>query len=165
MDGGLRCCCLQKENWKQTLCAGIVRQTRQGKLSAWVGQRIENKELAGGRRMGQNDSQCFMAETKRSKKATTTMQCRRWESSRRQQSETWDNKDRSIIWALWDLFNLDSTPTRNWLPMTGRMVQVWHNAKIYNNDTAGCLARVDSMPDQEETSGSILQKQKLKQNS
>ena len=34
--------------------------------------------------MGQNDSQCFMAETMRSKKATTTMQCRRWDSSRRQ---------------------------------------------------------------------------------
>ena len=38
---------------------------RQGKPSAWVGQRIENKELAGGRRMGQYDSQCSMAETKR----------------------------------------------------------------------------------------------------
>ena len=52
-----------------------------------LSQRIENKELAGGRRMGQNDSQHFMAETKRSKKATTTMQCRattihsrRWDS-------------------------------------------------------------------------------------
>ena len=74
------------------------------------------------------------------KKATTTMHSRRWESWR-EQSETWDNEDRAIIWAVWDLLTLDSTPSRNWLPTTGRMVQVWHNANIHNNQTTGCLAR------------------------
>ena len=78
-------------------------------------------------------------------KATTTMHSRRWESWR-QQSETWDNEDRAIIWALQDLLNLDSTPSRNWLLTTGRKVQVWNNAIIQNNQTTGCLAREDSTP-------------------
>ena len=158
----IRCCCLQKEDWKQTLCASIVRHTWQGKLSAWVGQRIEKKELAGGRRIGQNDLQHFMAKTMRSKKAPP---CNAKDGNpERRKTPPCSAEDRDpegnnlqlgtmerqhIYWAIRDLFNLDSTHSRNWLPTTRRKVQVWHNAIIHNNQITGCLAKEGSMPDQE----------------
>ena len=123
----------------------MVRLVLQGKPPALVGQRIENKELAEGRRISQNDSQCSMAETKEKQEGNHHHAQQKMRNLK--QSATLDNGDRAIYWAVKDLLNLDSTPSWNWLLTTGKMVQFWHYAKIHYNRTTGCLAKVHSTSD------------------
>ena len=138
--------------WKQTLYASIVRQTLQEYASsAWV---CQNKELAGGKRMGQNDLECFMAETKRIKKATTTKQCR-WGSWRlrlrlgKMETETSLSNMRPPQ-SRFNLFRKLATKSSK----KGASLAQCKNTK---QKTTACLAKENSTPHHER---SILQKRK-----
>ena len=78
------------EDWEQ----GIGRRKKDGTvLHGWDKEKQEVNHHHAMQKMGIL------------KKATFTMHSRRWESWR-QQSATKDNEDRDIIWAVWDLLNL-----------------------------------------------------------
>ena len=59
----------------------------------------------------------------------------------------------------YETFNLDSTPSWNWLPTTRRKVQVWHYAKYTTTGLHDAWQRFIPRQTQWRTSESILEKQ------